>query len=155
MSEDNKNKVKIHFLSDPEDLTLSYAPIEKTGKAIANYTTLIDGKTDLYEGDFKNGMRDGNGKYTFSNPDAKNANYSGSFAGHDSDSYHGGLPNGEGSFVYPDNSNYIGSFLNGQRHGQGVYTYPNGDVYCGGFASNKKHGNGIYTVASNSSQVYN
>ena len=92
-------------------------------------------------------MRDGQGRYTFSNPDCKSACFVGSFAGVDIQSvaardasssggdeikeedgsaaqntvvieaisavagYHGGLPHGEGTFVYPDVSFYSGIFL--------------------------------------------
>jgi hypothetical protein len=87
-----------------------------------SYSTAVEGQEDSYEGEYCCGMRHGVGKYTFSNPDAKGAYYKGTFQGHDRPApvvedgaeapafvpYHGGLPQGEGVFVYPDGSHYSG-----------------------------------------------
>ena len=139
------DKIKIHFEGDADDVTFNHAPVDKVAKGQATYQTVIENKPDVFEGFFKNGARNGNGKYTFGNPDAKGATYSGSFEN--------GVPVGEGTFTYPDGSNYVGEFSNGLKNGQGVYTYANGDVFCGVFLNGKKHGHGIYTSASTQSQV--
>ena len=106
--------------------------------AAAAYVSGIEALEDAYVGDFGSGMRHGQGKYTFSNPDAHGAYYEGAFkathveavAAVDGEEaaappvqpYHGGLPHGEGIFVYPDGSHYAGSFSEGKRHGHGTYT---------------------------------
>ena len=109
--------------------------VSKDGKGTATYVTAVDGQLDSYQGDFGAGMRHGSGKYTFANPDAKGAYYEGAFKATHTDAspadgedapavpvaaYHGGLPHGEGVFVYPDGSHYAGEFVEGKRHGRGA-----------------------------------
>ena len=109
-----------------EEATHVYVAKDGTGKA--TYIGAIEGKHDTYEGDFATGMRHGNGRYTFANPDAKGAYYQGPFKATDIQpaaaaegdeapaapavtAYHGGLPHGDGLFVYPDGSHYSGMHI--------------------------------------------
>jgi hypothetical protein len=49
---------------------------------------------------------------------------------------------GEGYAAYPNNDQYHGDYVNGERTGKGKYIYANGDRYEGFFKANKKHGIG-------------
>ncbi|XP_058963268.1 radial spoke head 1 homolog [Pocillopora verrucosa] len=88
---------------------------------------------DEYEGDYKNGKRNGNGKYTFLKSKAR---YEGE--------YSNGQKCGQGKFWYPDGSIYEGTWAEGLRNGYGKYTYANGDVYEGMWKDGRKHGQGEY-----------
>ena len=91
---------------------------------------------DTYEGDYKNGIREGKGRYTF----VAGGWYKGDWAN--------GLKHGEGTFRYPDKSKYTGEWKEGLKHGHGTYTYPNGDRYCGSWMNDKRHGPGTYLYAA-------
>ena len=41
---------------------------------------------------------------------------------------------------YPLRNEYVGDFVNGQRHGHGKFYYASGATYEGEWVSNKKHG---------------
>nr|XP_021138271.1 radial spoke head 10 homolog B2 isoform X3 [Columba livia] len=45
---------------------------------------------------------------------------------------------------YPLRNQYIGDFVNGQRHGHGKFIYASGAVYDGEWVCNKKHGKGKF-----------
>jgi hypothetical protein len=66
---------------------------------------------DHYEGAYRDGVRCGEGKLTYSHGDC----YAGEFAN--------GLPNGAGTLTYANGDYYHGNFLNGKRHGLGEHTY--------------------------------
>jgi len=53
---------------------------------------------------------------------------------------------GEGYAAYPNNDQYHGDYVNGERTGKGKYIYANGDRYDGSFKANKKHGIGRLTT---------
>lgn len=91
---------------------------------------------DTYDGMYKNGQREGEGRYTF----ARGGWYSGSWVA--------GRKHGTGTMRYPDRSRYTGEWSEGKRHGQGTYTYPNGDRYCGGWANDRRAGPGVYLYAA-------
>ena len=40
---------------------------------------------------------------------------------------------GEGIFIYPDGSQYIGYFEDDKMHGIGTFTFSNGSVYLGNY----------------------
>ena len=57
-----------------------------------------------------------------------------------------GVPNGQGTFTYPDGSKYVGEFKDGKIvNGQGTYTHPDGSKYVGEFKNDKKDGQGFDT----------
>lgn len=85
-------------------------------------------KSGVYEGDWKDGLRHGFGKFTWSNGDT----YSGLWQG---DKRHG-----QGSYVWHDGSKYKGNYSHGIRSGYGIYYYTNGTIYEGTWQNNLKHG---------------
>lgn len=89
---------------------------------------------DTYSGDFKNGLKEGSGTYTFNNGDK----YIGQFKNN--------LQHGIGKTEYAKGGKYNGRYENGTRHGEGVYVYANGDIYSGSWKNGKKHGKGTYIV---------
>jgi len=95
---------------------------------------------DKYEGEVKMGIRDGQGKYTWSN---------GSFY---EGSYVEGKKHGEGKMKYPDGSVYVGDWKDDAMDGYGTYTYTSGDTYMGEFRDGKKHGKGNYLHIASKSQ---
>ena len=81
-----------------------------------------------YEGDWKDGLRDGQGKYTWTNGDT----YTGTWS---EDKRHG-----QGVYVWHDGSKYKGNYSHGIRSGYGIYYYTNGSIYEGTWQDNLKHG---------------
>ena len=90
--------------------------------------------TEIYEGELKNAIPCGEGKYTF----ADGSYYAGSFKdGH----FHG-----KGVLFTADGApEYEGDWENGYYHGKGKRYYENGDVYEGDFRLGKRHGKGTYS----------
>ncbi len=87
---------------------------------------------DYYEGEWKDDHRHGQGKYVWS----KGSSYTGNFQMNDL----------EGFGVYTFKSGqYIGNWNDSTRHGQGIIKWNNGNQYEGSFVRNRKHGHGIYT----------
>ena len=87
---------------------------------------------DRYQGRFASDRPDGRGKYQFANGDA----------------YEGevklGIIAGRGSYVSKNGDVFDGSFLNGKPHGVGVYRYASGDRYEGEMDTGRPHGKGRY-----------
>jgi hypothetical protein len=72
-----------------------------------------------YEGEMKNGKREGHGKFFFLNGDL----YEGEFKNNCKDK--------KGKYTYSNQDVYEGEFKKGEIHGKGKYTYVEGDVYEG------------------------
>lgn len=70
---------------------------------------------DLYEGYYKNGKRNGKGKYSFTNGDY----YEGDFVD--------GLFHGHGRYVFANGDFYEGPYKDDCFHGVGIYTFTNGE----------------------------
>lgn len=56
----------------------------------------------------------------------------------------GGVPHGDGEFVWKDGGKYKGSFARGQRSGRGRMQFPNADVYDGEWLDDLFHGEGSF-----------
>lgn len=56
----------------------------------------------------------------------------------------GNCYNGVGTYLFADNAEYTGQWLNGVRTGVGCYDWADGSFYLGYFVSGKLEGNGIY-----------
>ena len=97
------------------------------GKLISNNSN------DIYEGNFVNGEKTGDGKITFS----------------DGTIYEGELENGEfkgnGKMTWKNGYEYQGEFNGRFLNGKGTLTCPNKDVYNGDFENSYFHGKGKYT----------
>jgi len=72
---------------------------------------------DKYEGEFKNGVREGKGTFYFL---------------------------GESKWK---GDKYVGEFKNNKMHGRGAYTWVEGHKYVGEFKDNTLHGLGVFTAA--------
>jgi hypothetical protein len=60
-----------------------YTPYFCFSLSLSGAASIVEGKPDVYDGEFTAGMRHGTGKYAFGNPDAKGAYYEGAFKGTD------------------------------------------------------------------------
>ena len=91
-----------------------------------------------YEGEFKDGQREGKGSLTYPN----------------GDTYTGGFKNGQldGQVFYSNKSGekYVGSYKNNLRNGLGQVTFANGDVYIGEFKDNRVEGQGTASYINGS-----
>lgn len=92
-------------------------------------------KTDIYhyEGQWKNGKKNGNGKIYFLKTDEK---YVGKFKND--------LKEGMGIFYYKDKDVYVGFWKDDVRHGIGTKIYINGDIYHGEYKNGYRHGKGTF-----------
>lgn len=93
---------------------------------------------DVYEGWLKDDERNGQGKYIFAN----GAVYEGEWKD--------GEANGQGTMKYASGAVYEGEWKDDKHNGQGKYTFANGDVYEGEWKDNKRIGQGKFTFASGS-----
>jgi hypothetical protein len=89
----------------------------------------------LYEGDWVNGIREGQG--LLKTPVGE---YSGEFLA--------GKKHGKGTDSFVSGSTYTGQFIENQRHGHGVISHSNGSVYDGQWKLGERCGQGKY-VESN------
>ena len=87
-----------------------------------------------YVGEFKNGLPEGYGTFTYSD----GAVYVGNFKE--------GKEHGIGTFTcWTHGSQYTGQFQNGKKHGSGIYTYPDGVIYDGEWSKGIREGDGVLT----------
>ena len=91
---------------------------------------------DIYDGEWKNDIRDAQGTQIYANGDI----YSGKWKDD--------MKNGQGTFTYLNGDIYTGEFLDDKKNGRGTFTYSNGDIFNGEFLDNKKNGQGIFTFAN-------
>ncbi len=87
---------------------------------------------DLYEGEVVDGVRTGQGVYTWSD----GYRYEGQFANN--------RLQGEGTYYWPDGRKYVGEFSADKRQGEGRLEWPNGDIYIGDFFQDQMHGQGTF-----------
>ena len=93
-------------------------------------------KAFKYQGEFKDGLKHGNGAYTWGNGD----HYEGEFAED--------RPNGKGKYQFANGDVYEGDVSAGVVAGRGVYITKSGDRIEGSFTDGKPNGAGIYRFAS-------
>lgn len=107
------------------------------------YYSLADNqfKGNVYEGHFRNGYNNGQGKLTLANGDK----YVGEFKD--------GNKHGQGTTTFNGGSKYVGQFKDDKYNGQGTFTLANGDKYIGEFKDGNKHGQGATTFASGDKYV--
>ena len=87
----------------------------------------------IYEGEYKNDQKNGNGKLYFK---LLNETYEGSFVDNNI--------NGNGIYKWNSGEIYTGNFVNGKMNGKGTYSWPDGGFYEGDYIDNIKEGNGKF-----------
>ncbi len=112
-------------------------------------------KSFKYEGEFSEGLKQGEGTYVWENGDRYQGHFSsdrpdghGKYQFANGDSYDGevklGIIAGRGTYVSKNGDEFDGSFSNGKPHGVGVYRYASGDRYEGEMDMGRPHGKGRY-----------
>lgn len=121
----------------------------------ASTTTVASSNVEQYSGPYENGLRSGEGTYTW----ADGRKYVGTFRN--------GLPNGrgtytlangdryagdfrdnlwtEGAYTWRDGRRYVGPFRDNKPNGFGTHTWPDGKNYVGDWRDGHAEGNGTYT----------
>ena len=92
---------------------------------------------DVYEGEIKEGLLHGKGRYTWSDDISM---YQGYWLNNDMDGY--------GVFIDADGDKYEGQFLKIEYHGKGKFTEANGKTTEGTWTNNKMHGSFIRSTDS-------
>jgi hypothetical protein len=93
-------------------------------------------KSFKYEGEWAEGLKQGDGTYVWENGDR----YQGHFSAD--------RPDGKGKYQFANGDSYEGEVHAGVISGRGSYTSKNGDVFDGSFQNGKPHGVGVYRFAS-------
>ena len=88
----------------------------------------------VYKGEFKNGLRDGNGVYQ----SELREKYEGS--------YREGKKHGYGVFIWPSGNVYKGDFVNDLREGYGEMSWKDGSYYKGQWMRGIQNGKGEFLV---------
>ena len=121
-------------------------------------------KGDIYKGEFRNGMFNGKGTFTFQDGEKYVGDFiDGTYNGQGTLTVNGGKYNGEfkdgyrngkGIFLtYTTGSKYVGDWKDDKKHGQGTQTYDSGSKYVGEWKDGKMHGQGTYTHVSGNKYV--
>lgn len=93
-------------------------------------------KSFKYDGEFNEGLKQGEGTYVWENGDR----YQGHFSAD--------RPDGHGRYQFANGDAYEGEVQLGVILGRGTYTTKGGDTFEGSFASGKPNGVGVYRFAS-------
>jgi len=115
---------------------------------------------EIYEGDFLNSTRSGEGTLLLKNGDSISGAWSddqvisGTYLYADGRSFNGTFTEDgrfdagtfTGEIVYIDGSKYTGEIVKSKRGGQGTYSWPNGDSFSGNW-ENDSMGEGTYSFA--------
>jgi len=146
---DCKNGVGTYLFSNGT-YTGNWVNGKQEGKGIYRFD-----QGEVYEGDFKNNLRDGWGLFDYGNGSRYEGQWKegkkhgkGTYFQRDGEVYDGdwlnNLRSGIGSCSYIDNSRYKGQWSNNLRHGKGIFEFFNGDYYNGEYSFGKIEGDGIY-----------
>jgi hypothetical protein len=96
---------------------------------------------DVYDGQVRNGVPHGRGKYIFSNGDICEGQF------------HEGELDGQAQckLTFPDGETYEGQWSNKMRHGSGKMVFKNGCIYNGQWNNDERHGQGVLTLLDGNS----
>ena len=97
-----------------------------------NIGVAIWGEGEIYEGEFKDNLKEGLGLYRW----ADGTTYMGEFKK--------GKITGFGRMQFANGNYYEGEFLDGYISGWGKFIWDDGNYYIGNYLNNKKHGFGIF-----------
>lgn len=86
---------------------------KRNGKGLTKFQN-----RDIYEGDYKNGLKHGKGIYKFVNGDLNEGGWQSN------------VRQGLGTYMFAAGGVYQGSWSDNKMHGKGVHRFPNGDVYA-------------------------
>ena len=81
---------------------------------------------ERYEGEMKNGIREGKGTYYYNNSNRYRGDWK------------NGMKEGKGIFYYNDGERYEGDFKNDIKEGKGIFYYNNGNRYEGDWKNDIK-----------------
>lgn len=121
------------------------------------------GEGEIYDGEYKDGMKHGRGKLRMANGDVYEGEFKedqmhgrGMIKYQNGDTFDGkfqnGVKNGRGVFKSKLGAIYDGEYSDDLRNGRGMYTSTDGGVYEGGWKNDVINGRGVYNYAS--SDVY-
>ncbi|HBR01702.1 MAG TPA: hypothetical protein DD738_03745 [Ruminiclostridium sp.] len=142
-------------------------------ESVANITTVCEatqspqwkssriGDRSKYAGDWKDGMFEGKGTYSWSDGDEYTGQWKddliegkGTYIWADGGMYEGewryDMFSGQGIYTWASGSKYAGEWKEGVKEGQGTYTWANKDEYVGEWKAGVKDGQGTYTWADGS-----
>ena len=134
--EDKIKNLKLEYENKMQDMNLEYNKIINKLKIeyeneIKNRIITKRCKNGRYEGELKNGKRDGKGLFQWL----------------DGDIYFGDWKDdkreGKGKYCYSDGDVYLGDWVNDKKEGKGVYSFNHGNKYDGDFQNDKREGKGI------------
>lgn len=137
--------------------TVHWAGVCENGRASGpgELSWHYDGKTELYEGEMRDGKRHGRGTYVWANGDR----YDGEWRNGNRHGYgtvvtaNGGRFDGEwlddnrdgrGTMVWASGSRYDGEWRDDKQHGRGTYVWASGNRYDGEWRNGKQHGRGTW-----------
>lgn len=151
---------------------ITFFGISKGGEATSGWLSYSDGVRgrlsggekikysdgSIYEGEIKDGVRDGSGILTYASGDVYEGEFDddeisgyGKLTYANGDIYEGqfknGLRDGRGSLLYSDKTSFEGEFKEGRKNGYGVYT-GNGTSYEGNYVDDIKEGKGKHVFGN-------
>ena len=145
---DTGAKVYVWKAFGDSDINPKYEGEIKNGKpdgfGILTYIDLVSCRPvcgKKYVGEFKDGLRHGQGTHTWS----EGSMYVGK--------YKDGKRNGQGTMTYSSGNKYVGEWKDGVVHGQGKHTWSEGDKYVGEFKNGMRNGQGTYTFSDGKKYV--
>jgi len=90
-----------------------------------------------YVGEWKDGIKQGQGTFTYGKGKWEGEKYEGEFKD--------GYRHGQGTYTWSDGEKYVGEFKDDKPNGKGTYTWSDGRKYVGEFEDGIKHGQGTWT----------
>jgi hypothetical protein len=161
------NNVKINFQRNgiKKELTLNkadrntFSNVCLSGNCKNGKSIFQDSIGNKYDGEFKNGNKEGNGKMYYVSGNMYNGSWvnnkmdgKGKFTTKNADVYNGEFKNndyeGIGEYKWANGDIYNGSWTNGKKSGYGKQILANGNNYEGNFLDGKMNGRGTYKFAS-------
>ncbi len=122
----NGDTVLDPYFSEVETLTWSGACVNGKANGYGTLIKYINGEYEsTYEGEYKNGIREGHGKFIHKDKSVKEGKFV------------NGQLMGQGVMNSDKGQKYVGEFINYRMHGNGTYTFSNGKKYEGYFVSDQ------------------